>query len=343
MVKLVIQIPCFNEEDQLPATLADLPRDVDGFDEVIWMIVDDGSEDATIDVAVKHGVDHVVRLPQNKGLATAFQVGLDAALKLGADVVVNTDADNQYSASSIPDLVAPILEGAADLVIGDRRVQGIEEFSPLKKSLQRLGSGVVRAASGTDVADATSGFRAYSRDAAMQLSVVSPYTYTIESIIQAGRSRSAVHSVPVGTNPKTRDSRLFSSMWGYVRRNGFTIVRVYAAYSPMRFFGAISILLGLGAGLSFLPFLLDWIRTGDTSGHLQSIVLGAILAVSALQVLTLAVVADLIAAHRVVTQRAAERIRRIELELDVAPSGLVEAATTGELTHDELHRRMTTP
>ncbi len=322
-MKLIIQIPCFNEEEQLPATLNDLPRHIDGFDTVEWMIIDDGSTDTTVEVALDHGVDHVVRLPQNKGLATAFQTGLDAALKLGADVVVNTDADNQYSAADIPTLVAPIVAGSADLVIGDRRVATVEDFSPLKKRLQWLGSSVVRAASNTDVADATSGFRAYSRDAALQLTVVSPYTYTIESIIQAGRSRSAVESVPIATNPKTRESRLFSSMWGYIRRNMVTIVRVYAAYSPMRFFGGLAAVLAVGSAAGFAPFVIDWLRTGDTSGHLQSIILGAILFVAAVQLLSLAVLSDLVAANRVVTQRALERVRRVELALEIQPSTLL--------------------
>ncbi len=322
-MKLVIQIPCFNEEDQLPATLHDLPRQVDGFDAVEWMIIDDGSTDTTVTVALEHGVDHVVRLPQNKGLATAFQTGLDAALKLGADVIVNTDADNQYSAADIPTLVAPIVRGSADLVIGDRGVATVEDFSPLKKRLQWLGSSVVRAASNTDVADATSGFRAYSRDAALQLTVVSPYTYTIESIIQAGRSRAAVESVPISTNPKTRESRLFSSMWGYIRRNMVTIVRVYAAYSPMRFFGGLAAVLAVGSVAGFAPFVIDWLRTGDTSGHLQSIILGAILFVASVQLLSLAVLSDLVAANRVVTQRALERVRRVELALEIPPSTLL--------------------
>ena len=211
-MKLIIQIPCLNEEDQLPGTLGDLPRQVPGFDVVEWLVIDDGSTDRTVDVAWAHGVDHVVKLTNNRGLASAFQAGLDAALKLGADVVVNTDADNQYRASDIARLVEPIVSGRADMVIGDRGVTSIEHFSPTKKRLQRIGSWVVRQASGTDVPDATSGFRAYNREAALGLTVVSTFTYTLESLIQAGKSLVAVDHVPVGTNAKTRESRLFGSM-----------------------------------------------------------------------------------------------------------------------------------
>src|SRR5688572_27101005 len=208
-MKLIIQIPCLNEEETLPVTLADLPREIDGFDTVEWLIVDDGSTDRTIEVAREHGIDHIIRLTNNKGLATAFQAGLDACLKLGADVIVNTDADNQYSADDIPALVAPILSGEADMVVGDRNVMAIEHFSMVKKRLQRLGSWVVRQASGTSVPDATSGFRAYNREAALGLTVVSRFTYTLESLIQAGKSFVAVTHVDVGTNEQMRESRLF--------------------------------------------------------------------------------------------------------------------------------------
>src|SRR3954467_12629077 len=206
-MKLIIQIPCLNEEQTLPVTLRDLPRELPGFHVVEWLVIDDGSTDRTIDVARANGVDHIVRLTNNKGLAAGFQAGLDACLKLGADVIVNTDADNQYFGGDIPKLVGPILAGQADMVVGDREVQGIEHFSPLKKTLQRLGSWVVRRASGTDVPDTTSGFRAYNREAALQLVVVSNYTYTLESLIQAGKTLVALEDVPISSNPKTRDSR----------------------------------------------------------------------------------------------------------------------------------------
>ena len=217
--KLIIQIPCFNEELQLPGTLADLPRHVPGFDVVEWLVVDDGSIDRTIEVARANGVDHIVRLTNNKGLAAGFQAGLDAALKLHADVIVNTDADNQYSGDDIPKLVAPIVAGKADMVVGDRETDSIESFSPMKKRLQKLGSWVVRHASDTTVPDTTSGFRAYNREAAIQMAVVSKYTYTLETIIQAGKLLVAIDHVPIRTNPKTRESRLFPSMGAYVRRN----------------------------------------------------------------------------------------------------------------------------
>lgn len=317
--KLIIQIPCLDEEEQLPSTLADLPREVAGVDVVEWLVIDDGSSDDTVEVARRHGVDHIVSFPQNRGLAAAFQAGLDAALNLGADVVVNTDADNQYDAGAIPDLVAPIVAGTADIVIGDRDVRSVEEFSFLKKRLQVAGSWVVRKASGTDVPDTTSGFRAYSREAALQLTVVSPYTYTIESIIQAGKSRTAIAHVAVATNPKTRDSRLFASTWGYIRRNAGVITRVFAAYEPIRFFGAISALLLFGSFVGFLPLLFDWIANGDRSGHLQSIMVASILAVAAVQVFVLAILADLMRNQRVVSQRILERVRRMELEASRAP------------------------
>src|SRR5687768_4520958 len=218
-MKLIIQIPCLNEEETLPATLADLPREVDGFDIVEWLIIDDGSTDRTVEVARAHGVDHIVRLTNNKGLAAGFQAGVDACLKLGADVIVNTDADNQYDARDIPKLVEPILRGDADLVVGDRVIDRMEHFSPLKRTLQHLGSAVVRRASGTNVPDTTSGFRAYNREAALQVTVVSKYTYTLESIIQAGKMLVAVDHTPIRARKVDRPSRLFgNSMWGYVRK-----------------------------------------------------------------------------------------------------------------------------
>ncbi len=318
-MKLMIQIPCLNEEDQLPSMLKTLPSVVEGFDVVEVLIIDDGSTDATIDVARRHGVDHIIALPMNMGLASAFQFGLDACLKLGADVIVNTDADNQYDSSFIGDLVAPVVAGHADVVIGDRNVTSIDEFSRLKIKLQLLGSAVVRLASGTDVTDTTSGFRAYSRSAAMRLTVVSRYTYTIESIIQAGKTNLAVASVPVSTNPAMRESRLFGSTWSYVRRNAFTIMRVFAAYEPMRFFGAIAAMLLVFAGVAFVPFFSDWIINGDRTGHVQSILLGAVFAIAGVQVAVLAVVADLLAANRIVSQRTLERVRQVELTLGVDP------------------------
>jgi glycosyltransferase involved in cell wall biosynthesis len=319
-VKLIIQIPCLNEEATLPGTLAELPRDVEGFDLVEWLVVDDGSTDRTLDVARGHGVDHIVRLTDNKGLATAFQAGLDACLKLGADVIVNTDADNQYKAADIPRLVAPIVAGDADLVVGVRRMDEIEHFSSSKKLLQRLGSLVVRLASGTEVSDTTSGFRAYDREAALQLQVVSSFTYTLESLIQAGKMLVALDQVEVGTNPQSRKSRLFPSTWNYVRRNSLAVFRAYAMYEPLRVFTIAALVLALAAVASWTPFLIDWIFNGDRTGHLQSLILGAVLALASVQLFGLGVVGDALAGQRVMTQRVFERVRRIELSLGVAPS-----------------------
>src|ERR671913_699611 len=246
-MKLIIQIPCLDEEATLPATIADLPREVPGIDEVELLVIDDGSTDRTIEVARKHGVDHIVRLTNNKGLANGFQAGLDAALKLHADVIVNTDADNQYYGPDIPKLVAPIVAGDADMVVGDRQVMTIEHFSPAKKLLQRLGSWVVRQASETAVPDTTSGFRAYNREAALALQVVSKFTYTLETIIQAGKLTVAVDSVPIRTNPKTRESRVFPSVSSYVRRNGGLIFRIYALYEPLKVFMSAAVVVGAAA------------------------------------------------------------------------------------------------
>jgi len=319
-MKLIVQIPCLDEEDQLPGTIADLPRTVEGFDVVEYLVVDDGSTDRTVEVARELGVHHIVRLPSNRGLATAFQAGIDACLKLGADVIVNTDADNQYSAQDIPALVAPILEGRADMVIGDRQVMTIEHFSGVKKRLQRVGSWVVRQASGTDVPDATSGFRAYNREAAIGLVVVSTFTYTLESLIQAGKSLTAVAHVPVRTNPKTRESRLFGSTWTYVRRNIVAIFRIYTSWEPLLVFTTLAVLLAVASLAAWSPFLYDWLANGDRGGHLQSIVLGGVLFTAAVQLFAIGVLADLIAAHRAVSLRTLERVRRLELGVGVAPS-----------------------
>ena len=254
-MKLIIQIPCLNEEATLPATIADLPRQVDGFDAVELLVVDDGSTDRTVEVARECGVEHIVRLTSNRGLASAFQAGLDACLKLGADAIVNTDADNQYSGADVPKLLAPILAGEADMVVGDRRVETIEHFSGRKKRLQRLGSAVVRKVSGTSIADTTSGFRAYNREAALGLLVVDDFTYTLESLIQAGKMLIAVDQVEVATNPQTRESRLFGSTGAYVRRNALAILRIYARYEPLRVFAAAAAVVGLLALAAWAPFL----------------------------------------------------------------------------------------
>jgi glycosyltransferase involved in cell wall biosynthesis len=318
-MKLIIQIPCFNEEHTLPLVLADLPREVDGFDAVEWLIIDDGSSDRTIEVARAGGVDHIVRLTNNKGLAAGFQAGLDACLKLGADVIVNTDGDNQYDGKDIPKLVGPIMAGRADMVVGDREVHKIEHFSPLKIMLQRLGSWVVRQASSTEVPDTTSGFRAYNREAAIQMAVVSKFTYTLETIIQAGKLLVAVDHVAIGTNPKTRESRLFPSMWSYVRRNSVSIFRIYAQYEPLKVFMSAAALIGLVAAIVWGRFAYFYV-TGEGKGHVQSLILGAVLFNAAMVLAALGVMGDLLAAQRTMAQRTFERVRRIELQLGVAPS-----------------------
>jgi glycosyltransferase involved in cell wall biosynthesis len=333
-MKLIIQIPCFNEEQQLPGTLADLPRELAGVEAVEWLVIDDGSTDRTVEVARQHGVDHVVRLTNNKGLAAGFQAGLDAALKLGADIVVNTDADNQYCADDIPKLIAPILEGRADMVVGDREVAKIEHFSALKVRLQHLGSAVVRRASGTEVPDTTSGFRAYNREAALQLVVVSKFTYTLETIIQAGKNIVAIDHVPIRTNAKTRDSRLFPSMWSYVRRNGLSIFRIYSSYEPLRVFMFAAAIVGIAAAIIWGRFVYFYL-SGEGAGHVQSLILGAVLFIAAVQLAALGVVGDVLAGMRVLQQRTLERVRRVELQLGVEPShyepgaGADQRKTTG--------------
>ncbi len=333
-MKLIIQIPCFNEAEQLPATLRDLPREVPGVDEVEWLIIDDGSTDETVAVARRHGVDHVVRLTNHKGLAEAFQAGLDACLKLGADLIVNTDADNQYRATAIPALVTPILSGHADLVIGNRNVETFDHFSRSKKRLQRFGSAVVRGVSHTSVPDVTSGFRAYNREAALQVQVVSKFTYTLETIIQAGKMLVSVDHIPVGTNPQTRESRLFSSTWSYVRRNAVAIFRIYTMYEPLRVFLIAAAIAAAIGGVIWVRFLYYFISEGGR-GHVQSLILGATMLVVAVQLAALGVMADVLAAMRVLMQRTLERVRRVELQLGVTPSHYEPGGVTGMPTGSE--------
>ncbi len=319
ILKLIIQIPCLNEEETLPATIADLPREVDGFDEVEWLVIDDGSTDDTVNVAKANGIDHIIRLTDNKGLAVAFQAGLDACLKLGADVIVNTDADNQYYAGDIGALTVPILAGDADMVVGDRQVHTIEHFSPLKKRLQKLGSAVVRRASETEIEDTTSGFRAYNREAAIRMQVVSKFTYTLETIILAGKTLIATTHVPIRTNEKTRESRLFPSMWSYIRRNTVSIFRIYAMYEPLRVFMIGALICGVIAGGIWARFFVFYAQ-GEGAGHVQSLILGAVLMMAALLLGAIGVIGDLLAAQRTLTQRLLETTRRIELKLGVGPS-----------------------
>jgi glycosyltransferase involved in cell wall biosynthesis len=319
-MKLIVQIPCYDEEATLPSTLADLPREIPGIETVEWLVIDDGSTDRTVEVAREGGVDHIVRLTNNKGLAAAFQAGLDACLKLGADIIVNTDADNQYSGQDIPRLVEPILAGNADMVIGDRKTDQIEHFSPVKKRLQRWGSAVVRRASGTGVPDTTSGFRAYNREAALQMQVVSKFTYTLESIIQAGKMLVAVDHVPIRTNPKTRESRLFPSTAAYVRRNTVSIFRIYALYEPLRVFLAAAAFFALIGAVIWARFLYFYFFSDQPGEHIQSLILGSTLFIVAVQLAALGVVGDILAGSRLLQQRMLERVRRVELHLGVEPS-----------------------
>jgi len=317
-VKVFIQIPCLNEAEFLPATLAELPRELPGVEEVKWLVIDDGSSDNTTEVALANGVDYVVRFTQNQGLASAFQAGIDAALKLGADIVVNTDADNQYDASAIPALIKPIVEGAADVVVGDRDTAKVNEFSSLKRYLQSLGTSVVRRFSGTMVQDATSGFRAFSRDAALQINLVTKFTYTIESLIQVSDASLALANVHVKRNDSVRPSRLFGSTWKYVRRNAWTMVRIYVQYRPMHLFLPLSLVLFLLGGLAWLPWLIAAAQ-GNQNGHLQSIILGAVLLISAVQVLLFGIIADSIMSVRSLTTKTLHRVRDIELSVGVPP------------------------
>lgn len=296
-MKLIIQIPCYNEAESLPKTLAELPREVEGFDSVEWLIIDDGSSDETIQVALANGVDHIVRHPRNQGLARAFMNGLDSCLKHGADVIVNTDADNQYNADDIPKLVEPILEGTAEIVVGARPIGTIEHFSMAKKFLQRLGSWVVRVASNANIPDAPSGFRAISRHAAKRLMVFNDYTYTLETIIQAGQKNMAITSVPIRVNGETRPSRLVKSIPSYIKRSIVTIIRIFIIYRPFRFFAAIGATLfamGFLIGVRFIYYYL----TGEGDGHIQSLILSAVLLGMGFQTILVAFIADLLAANR---------------------------------------------
>lgn len=310
-MKLIIQIPCLNEAGTLAIALATLPRSVPGFSKVEWLVVDDGSTDGTSELARQLGVDHVLRHPVNRGLATAFMTGLDACLGLGADVIVNTDADNQYEAADIPKLVAPVLAGEADMVIGARPIDETQHFSWIKKKLQRLGSWVVRAASNTDVLDAPSGFRAISRETAMRLNVFSAYTYTLETIIQAGLSNLRVVSVPIRTNPDLRPSRLVRSIPNYVRRSLVTIVRVVIIYKPLKMFfwsGAALLAIGMLAGLRFLVAFLQ----GAGDGHVQSVIFSTLCILLGALLWMMGAISELIATNRKLLERIDLRMRRLE-------------------------------
>lgn len=320
-MKLIIQIPCYDEASTLAITLAALPRKVSGFDLVEWLIIDDGSRDDTVAVARANGVNHVIRHTSNQGLAQTFMTGLDACLRLGADVIVNTDADNQYNAEDIPALTLPIVEHRAEIVVGARPIETIEHFSPIKKLLQKLGSWVVRVASKTDIPDAPSGFRAMSRFAAQRLMVFNDYTYTLETIIQAGQKNMAIISVPIRVNEDLRPSRLLKSIPSYIKRSIVTIVRIFIIYRPFRFFGTIGALLfsvGFLFGLRFL-----WKYLGNESaGHVQSLILAALLMGMGFQAVLIAFVADLLAANRKLLEDVRYRLReRNDVDMTLVRSG----------------------
>lgn len=308
--KLIIQIPCFNEEESLPITLGDLPRKIEGVEVVEWLIIDDGSSDKTVEIAKKHGVDHIVRHIHNLGLARAFMTGIDACLRLGADIIVNTDGDNQYFGGDIPKLIQPILNQSAEIVVGERPISTIEHFSVTKKYLEKIGSWFVRKVSRTNIPDAPSGFRAFSRDAAMHIRVFNEYTYTLETIIQAGQKNMAITSVPVRTNKILRKSRLFGSIWGYIKKTVPIILRIFMTYQPFTFFVTPGVFLsafGFLLGARFIYFL----AIGQGSGHIQSLILSAVLMILGGLLILVGLLADLISVNRKMLEQIDYRIQKL--------------------------------
>jgi glycosyltransferase involved in cell wall biosynthesis len=313
-MKLIIQIPCYNEEDTIGLSLSTLPRKLNGIDVIEWLIIDDGSTDRTVEVAMEFGVDHVVRLTRNQGLAKAFMAGIEACLEAGADIIVNTDADNQYCADDVPKLIEPILSGKAEIVVGARPVDDIKHFSSIKKYLQKIGSWTVRLASMTDIPDATSGFRAMSKTAAMRLNVFDSYTYTLETIIQAGQKGLAITSVPVRINKNLRLSRLIKDIPDYIMRSILTIIRIFMTYKPFRFFavpGVISFTLGMLVSFRFLYFYF----TGNGSGHVQSLILAALLLGTGFFLSVVGLLADLISVNRKLLEKLDWQMKKIEERL----------------------------
>lgn len=312
-MKLIIQIPCYNEAETLEIALNDLPRQIDGIDEIEYLIIDDGCTDETVNVAKNWGVHHVVSFAQNKGLAKGFMAGLDACLRNGADIIVNTDADNQYCAEDIPKLIQPILEHRADIVIGERPIDDTEHFSWIKKKLQHFGSWVVRKASNTDIPDAPSGFRAFSREAAMRINVINDYTYTLETIVQAGRNKIPITSVPVRTNPELRESRLFHSIWGYVKKSVLTILRALMMYKPLYCFTMVAIvpsLIGVAIGIRFMVYYF----MGRGSGHTQSLMLACTLLIIGFITFVIGMLADVISANRKILEDVQYQVKKMEYE-----------------------------
>ena len=310
-MKLIIQIPCFNEEETLPGVIADLPKKIEAIDQIEYLIINDSSTDRTAEVARELGVHHIVNFKRNKGLAKVFAVGLDACLYLGADIIVNTDGDNQYNGADVEKLIQPILDGKADIVIGERPIDSIEHFSKGKKILQHLGSWVVSYASDTNLPDTTSGFRALSREAALRTNVINEFTYTLETIIQAGHQKTAIVTVPIRTNPKTRESRLFKGIGNYLKRSLPVIIRSFMMYKPLKFFMVIGFLLLIPSFLIGIRFLYYYFR-GSGGGHIQSLILAAILSFASFQTIILGLIADIIAANRKLIEDVQYRIRSFE-------------------------------
>lgn len=312
-MKLIVQIPCYNEENTLPETIADIPRQIDGIDQVELLIIDDGSTDKTVEVAKELGVEHIIINKKNLGLARTFRKGLEECLKRGADIIVNTDGDNQYYGGDIPKLVEPIVQDKADIVVGDRQTNTIPHFSFFKKLLQKLGSATVRRLSATDVPDTVSGFRAFSREAAIRINIVSPFSYTIETIIQAGKKHMAIASVPIRTNTKTRESRLFKSIPNFIGRQLSSMIRMYLMYQPLRFFVYIGLTLTLIGLIPIARFLVYYFQ-GDGSGHIQSLLLGSVILLMGFVTFVMAILADLINFNRQLLEMTLEKVRRMELD-----------------------------